>query len=195
LAFPLTFLLTDIINEYYGRVIVRQLTWVAIIVLLCLQPVVLASVAAPTISFNPSVSNEQMDSAFRTVMSPAWAIVIGSICAFIIGQYLDIWLFSWLRRWSGGRFLWLRSQGSTLVSQLIDSFVVIFIAFVLVPAATGGSPWPVGSATEVSTTNYVVKVIIAIGITPVLYLIHAGAKVWLGRAEAERLAHQAHPIP
>lgn len=195
LAFPMTFLLTDIINEYFGRAIVRQLTWVAILVLLCLQPVILGSVLVPTISFTPGITGEQMDQAFKTVLSPAWAIVVGSIAAFALGQYLDIWIFSRLRRLSGGKMLWLRSQGSTLVSQFIDSFVVIFLAFVIIPALVGGQPWDAAGAAKVSITNYVVKVLIAIGVTPVLYLIHAGVEMWLGKTEAHRLANQAHPHP
>ncbi len=193
LAFPLTFLLTDIINEYFGRAVVRVLTFVAITVLLVLQPVVVGAVQVPTISFTPGVTAEQMDLAVRTVLSPAWAIVIGSIAAFALGQWLDVVIFGRLRRLTGDRFLWLRSQGSTLVSQLIDSFVVIFLAFVFIPMATGGQPWAASGAFQVSLTNYVVKVFLAIGLTPVLYLVHVAVEGWLGRDEATRLKHQAHP--
>lgn len=192
LAFPLTFLLTDIVNEYYGRSVVRALTIVAITVLLVLQPVVVATVAVPTVSFNPAVSAEQMEASVRNVLAPAWAIVVGSIAAFALGQWLDVLLFARLRRLTGSRALWLRAQASTFGSQLVDSFVVIFVAFVLIPAALGQDPWPLGNATQVSTTNYVVKVGIAIASTPLLYLVHLGVVAWLGRSEATRLQGQAH---
>jgi uncharacterized integral membrane protein (TIGR00697 family) len=87
----------------------------------------------------------------------------------------------------------LRSQGSTLVSQVVDTFVVIFLAFVVIPAMTGGTPWNVRQAAEVSVTNYVYKFAIAVGTTPLLYLVHGAVDRWLGHELAERLAHEAHP--
>jgi queuosine precursor transporter len=192
IAFPLTFILTDIINEYFGKRIVRRLTIIAIATLIVLQPVVQAAVAAPTISFG-SMSTQDMDAAYRVVLGPSLPIIIGSTIAFLIGQLLDIGIFTWLRKRTGGKMLWLRSQGSTVASQLVDSFVVIFIAFVIYPAMTGGQAWATGQATEVSITNYVIKVIEAIAITPLLYLVHIGIDAWLGKATAESMVHQAHP--
>jgi len=193
LAFPLTFLLTDIINEYFGRAVVRVLTIVAITVLLVLQPVVLATVAVPTISFTPGISSEQMDQSVRNVLAPAWAIVVGSIAAFALGQWFDVVLFGKLRRLTGDKALWLRAQVSTFGSQLIDSFVVIFLAFVIIPMVIGQEPWKTAGAVQVSTTNYAVKVGIAILSTPLLYLVHLAVEAWLGKDEANRLKHQAHP--
>ena len=193
LYFPMTFVLTDILNEYFGSRVVRTLTFIAIGVVLLLQPLILWSIAVPTVSFNPAVSGEQMHQSFATVLGPSWAIIVGSCTAFAIGQLLDVSVFAWLRRITGARMLWLRAQVSTLISQLIDSFVVIFLAFVLVPMLTGGSPWPAASASEVSITNYAVKVVIAIGITPLLYGVHWAVEAWLGRDEAHRLAAAAHP--
>lgn len=192
LYFPLTFILTDIVNEYFGRRIVRSLTFVAIAVLLVLQPLVLWAIQVPTVSFNPAVPAEEMHRSFAVVLGPAWSIVIGSCAAFAIGQLLDVTVFSAIRRLTGGRWLWLRSQGSTLASQLVDSFVVIFLAFVLLPPLAGQSAWPAGLALGVSVTNYVIKVAITVAITPLLYAVHGGVRAWLGRDEAERLVRQAH---
>lgn len=192
LYFPLTFLLTDIINEYFGRRLVRTLTFVAIAVLLILQPLVLWAIHVPTVSFNPGVSAEEMHRSFATVLGPAWSIVIGSCAAFAIGQLLDVTVFSFIRRLTGGRMLWLRSQGSTLVSQLVDSFVVIFLAFVLLPPLVGQPAWPADMALGVSITNYAIKVGLTVLITPLLYLVHGLVRAWLGRDEAERLTAQAH---
>ncbi|MBA3686208.1 MAG: queuosine precursor transporter [Planctomycetes bacterium] len=201
IAFPATFILTDIINEYFGRRVVIRLTVIAIAVLLVLQPVVQAAVSAPTISFTEGVSSETMDQAYRIVLGPAWAIVIGSTVAFLIGQLLDIGVFTWLRRRTGSRMLWLRAQGSTVVSQLIDSFVVIFVAFVIYPHVAGAlgddrataSAWGAGAAAKVSFTNYVIKFIEAVALTPVLYLVHLGIDRWLGKSEAADLVARAHP--
>ena len=195
LYFPLTFILTDIINEYFGRRVVRTLTFIAIGVLLLLQPVILASIHATTVSFNPAVSKEVMHQSFATVLGPAWAIVAGSCTAFLIGQLLDVMVFEKLRRLTKGRMLWLRAQGSTLVSQFIDSFVVIFLAFVIIPKLTGcAEPWSVSGAAMVSLTNYVIKAVIAVAITPTLYVVHFMVELWLGRTESERLKALAHPV-
>lgn len=195
MAFPMTFVLTDIINEYFGRRLVLRLTAVAIISLLCLLPVLNAAVAAPTVSFNPEADAKTMDRAVRLAIGPSRNIIIASTIAFIIGQLLDISLFTWLRRKTKGRMLWLRAQASTVGSQLIDSFVVIFLAFVVLPTVFNdlSQPWPVGSAVQVSTTNYVIKFIISIGIIPVLYLVHFLIRLLLGRAQADFLVVQAHP--
>lgn len=194
LAFPLTFILTDIINEYFGRRIVRALTIIAIGVNLVLQPVVQTAVAVPVISFNPDVSGEEMQKAYRLVLGPSWPIVIGSMTAFLIGQFLDIRIFTWLRHLTGGRLLWLRSQGSTVVSQLIDSFVVIFVAFVIIPwLFSTMTPWTQAQATSVSLTNYTIKFLEAVALTPLLYIVHAAVDAWLGKATAEDLVREAHP--
>ena len=111
----------------------------------------------------------------------------------MIGQWLDAQLFTWLRRRTGGRLLWLRAQGSTVVSQAIDSYIVILLAFVVLPALTGTAPWKLGDAIAVATTNYVYKFVIAVGTTPVLYFVHGAVNGWLGKELAQRLAHEAHP--
>jgi uncharacterized integral membrane protein (TIGR00697 family) len=94
---------------------------------------------------------------------------------------------------TGGRLLWLRAQGSTVVSQLIDTLVVIYLAFVFLPVLTGGVPWTLGQAAEVSLTNYVYKFMIAVAITPLLYVVHWAVDTYLGPDEAAALVHAAHP--
>ncbi|MBA3708864.1 MAG: queuosine precursor transporter [Planctomycetes bacterium] len=192
LAFPLTFILTDIVNEYYGRKVVRTLTILAIMVNLLLQPVVQTAIRVPTITFGGPTAVE-MHQAYQLAFGQTWSIVVASLCAFTFGQFLDIWIFTWLRRKTGGRMLWLRAQGSTLVSQLIDTFVVIFLAFVIIPALVGGQPWPVAGAFTVSLTNYIYKFVIAVAVTPVLYLVHFGVDAWLGKDEAAIAVREAHP--
>jgi uncharacterized integral membrane protein (TIGR00697 family) len=126
-------------------------------------------------------------------LGQTWSIVVASMIAFLIGQWLDAQMFTWLRKRTGGRMLWLRSQGSTVASQFIDSYVVIVLAFVTLPALTGGTPWSMSDALAVASTNYVYKFAIAVGSTPVLYFVHNSVKRWLGAALSERLAHEAHP--
>lgn len=192
-AFPLTFILTDIINEYFGRRIVKVFTWLAIGVNLILQPVILGAAWAPTVSFTPGLSAEVAHAAYKTAFGQTWAIVAASLCAFAIAQYVDVWVFTWMRRKTGGKMLWLRSQGSTVVSQVIDTCVVIFVAFYVIPKLMGNSSWTMRQVGAVSVTNYVYKFVIAVLITPILYLVHGAVEAWLGHAAAEQLAHEAHP--
>jgi queuosine precursor transporter len=194
LAFPLTFILTDIINEYFGRPMVKLFTFAAIAVNLLLQPVVQVAIRVPAVSFTPGVTPEEIDRAYRLALGQTWAIVVASLTAFAIAQFLDVWIFTWLRRRTGGKMLWLRAQGSTAASQVVDTLVVIFVAFVVIPGVAGGEPWSGGQALRVAATNYVYKFAIAVGITPLLYGVHALVDAYLGKQEAEALILAAHPL-
>lgn len=89
--------------------------------------------------------------------------------------------------------LWLRSQGSTVVSQLIDTGIVIFVAFVVIPELLGNEHMTVEKAAVISLTNYVYKFLIAVLITPLLYFVHGLVHAWLGHEAAAALAREAHP--
>lgn len=193
LAFPLTFVMTDIVNEYFGRPIVRLFTWIAIAVNLLLQPVIRAAIAVPAISFTTGISDTEMQRGFEIALGQTTSIVLASLFAFALAQWLDVRVFTWLRHRTGGRYLWLRAQGSTVVSQLVDTLIVIYLAFVGIPLLTGGEPWALDDALSVALTNYVYKFAIAVGITPVLYLVHAAVDAYLGKQAAEALVHHAHP--
>ncbi len=193
LAFPLTFVMTDIVNEYFGKPMVRLFTLIAIGVNVLLQPVIRAAIAVPAISYTPGVSSDQMQEAYSIALGQTSAIVAASLVAFALAQWLDAQVFTWLRRRTHGRMLWLRAQGSTVVSQLIDTLAVIFLAFVWIPAATGGEPWTNAQALEVSLTNYVYKFLIAVVSTPSLYVVHIAVDAYLGKDVARALSDAAHP--
>ncbi len=193
LAFPLTFVMTDIVNEYFGRPYVKLFTWIAIVVNLLLQPVIRAAIYVPATSFTPGVTSEEMQRAYQISLGQTTSIVFASLIAFALAQWLDVQVFTWLRRATGGKMLWLRSQGSTVVSQLIDTFVVIFLAFVMMPLVFGGSSMTPAQAFSVSLTNYVYKFVIAVLSTPALYLVHAAVERYLGRDVAHGLVQRAHP--
>jgi uncharacterized integral membrane protein (TIGR00697 family) len=195
LAFPLTFILTDIINEYFGLRVVRLFTFAAIGVNVLLQVVVQVAIRVPTISFTEGVDDATLHQAYHFALGQSWAIVVASLVAFLIGQLLDVHVFSLLRRISGGKWLWLRAQGSTVVSQLVDTFVVIYLAFVVIPAIvpTGQGVLSGSQAFEVSITNYVYKFAIAVGITPLLYVVHGLVDLYLGKEQADALVREAHP--
>jgi uncharacterized integral membrane protein (TIGR00697 family) len=177
--FPVTFIVTDIINEYYGRRGIRFVTFVGMAMILFVLLILQIDMAIPAASFSPV-----QDDTFNTVFGASARIIVGSLTAYLIGQLIDIYVFHAIRRRTGSRLLWLRATGSTIVSQLIDSFVVLFIAFSGVLAA--------GQIIEVGFTNYIYKFLVAVGITPVLYVTHSLIDRYLGKEDAERMMAEAH---
>jgi uncharacterized integral membrane protein (TIGR00697 family) len=180
LVWPLVFLATDTINEFFGRPAVRFITWLTMAMIGWTFVVANLSIGIPAASFSPVD-----DAVFAKVFGQGRFIIVGSMCAFLLSQLVDVTVFHAVRRRLGGRHLWARATGSTLVSQLIDSFVVIYIAFWAsgqVDAAT---------ALSISLSSFAYKVGVAIGLTPVIYLTHSAVHRWLGHESAERLAHEA----
>ncbi len=112
-------------------------------------------------------------------------IIAGSITAFLIGQVLDATVFQAIRRLTGGRYVWLRATGSTLVSQLVDSFVVLYVAFYLF------GNWSFEQVLSVANTNYWYKFAAAILLTPVIYLAHFLIDRYLGQEETVELQQEA----
>jgi len=167
IPFPVTFIITDILNEYYGRKGVRFTTLLGMIMVLLAYLVILIGLMIPA-----SPESPVNDLAFETVFANSGLIIIGSVVAYLIGQLVDIQVFHYLRIKTGNKHIWLRATGSTIVSQLIDSFVVIFIAL--------GKYLPVEQLLKISSTNFIYKLGIAILITPLLYLLHNRINRYLG---------------
>ena len=114
-------------------------------------------------------------------------IIVGSIIAFLVGQIADVLIFHKIKRLTGDKALWLRSTGSTLVSQLIDSFVVIFIAFYLNPQYH----WSWEMVAAIGLVGYTYKFVIALAMTPILYVVHGIIDRYLGRDLAHRMIKMA----
>jgi len=177
--FPVTFIVTDIINEYYGRKGIRFVTFVGMGMILLVLAILQVDMRIPAAGISPVG-----DEAFNIVFSASGRIILGSLTAYVIGQLVDISVFHWVRDRTGERLLWLRATGSTIVSQLIDSFVVLFIAF--------SGVLSVEQIIDIGVTNYVYKFLIAIGITPLLYVMHRVIDRYMGKEEAERMMEEAH---
>ncbi len=178
LAFPVTFIVTDVMNEYFGRSGVRFVTMLGVVLVLFLFGILQVAIPLRTASFSP-VSDE----AFRTVFGATGRVIFGSVTAFVLGQLLDIALFHRLRRLTGGRHLWLRATGSTFGSQLMDTFIVLTVAF--------AGQLGFGRILAITLFNYGYKLLIAIGITPLIYLAHRLIDGYLGKETAEALAARA----
>jgi uncharacterized integral membrane protein (TIGR00697 family) len=130
-----------------------------------------------------------MQAAFANVFGQGLWTIGGSITAFLIGQLIDVAVFQRIRRLTGERWIWLRATGSTAVSQLVDSFVVLYIAFVL-----GPQQWPIDLFLAVGTVNYGYKMLMAVLLIPLIYLARRVIERYLGAGEAARLRSEAvHP--
>ncbi len=175
LPWPIVFLLTDLLNEFYGQKAVRRLSWItAGLIAYCFLIVGLSmSIPAFEIKGSKLATNE----AYNLVFGQAQAVIVGSIVAFLVSQILDAYVFDQIKQKTGNRFIWLRSTGSTLLSQLIDSYIVLYIGFVL-PGAMSLSTY-----FEVAPTNYLLKILIAILLTPLVYLGHYLVRRYLERSK------------
>jgi queuosine precursor transporter len=180
IPFPITFLVTDIINEYFGRRGIRFVTFLGMGMVVMGLVILQVDMAVPAAVISPVP-----DEAFNAVFGVSARIFIGSLIAYIIGQLVDISVFHALRERTGGKMLWLRATGSTVVSQLVDSFVVLTIAFL--------GTLSMGQIVQIGITNYVYKFLIALSITPFLYVVHALVDRYLGRDLAEQMVREAHP--
>ena len=179
LPWPIVFLLTDLLNEFYGYKAVKRLSWItAILIAYCFIIVGLA-IQIPAVEIEGSTLSD--DYSFNKVFGQAQMVIVGSICAFLASQLLDALLFKWIKSRTGSRYIWLRSTGSTVVSQLIDSYIVLYIGFVL-PGSLSFSDFM-----TIAPTNYILKLIIAILLTPLIYLGHYLIKKYVLTQKSEVL--------
>ncbi len=161
LPWPVVFLTTDLLNEYYGKEGVKRLTYMIVGLIIYTFVILYAGMGIPAVDFSP-VS----DASYSAVFGQSLWIIVGSIVAFVISQLLDVSIFWLFRNRTGGKHLWLRATGSTVFSQLIDTFIVLGIAFWLPGKLT------TGQYIDTSLTNYTYKLLIALSLTPLIYLGH-----------------------
>jgi len=192
LLWPVVFITTDIINEYFGKKGVRRITFITVgLIAYAFIAIYFAMKLAPAdfwLEVNATDATGaaiNINEAFRLVLTQGLNIIFASLVAFVIGQFVDVFVFHKLRKITGKRMIWLRATGSTLISQLIDSFVVLFVAFYFL------GPWSIEQVLAVGITNYVYKFLIAIGLTPLLYVAHFFIDRFLGKENAEAMMQEA----
>lgn len=192
ITWPLVFIMTDIINEYFGKKQVKFLSYLtAIFVLFCfLMTWISIQVTPADFWIQDTVEGEKvnMNLAFNKIFGQGMWIIFGSVTAFLLGQILDVSIFHQIKKRTGEKALWLRATGSTVVSQLIDSFVVAFIAFYLNPEYD----WSWQTVLAICLVGYVYKFTVAVLVTPLLYLIHKVVDNYLGKELSEKLLEEAH---
>jgi queuosine precursor transporter len=190
MLWPVVFIMTDIINEYFGVRGVRFISWLAVgFIIYAFAFAFLAIWLAPAgwwVTVNAERGVPDMQAAFANVFGQGLWTIAGSVTAFLIGQLIDVAIFQRIRRLTGERWIWLRATGSTAVSQLVDSFVVLYIAFVL-----GPQQWPIDLFLAVGTVNYGYKMMMALLMIPLIYGARRLIENYLGATESARLKAEA----
>ncbi len=191
LLWPIVFVMTDIVNEYFGKRGVRFISYTAVALILYGFVFAYAAIhlapAAWWVGANQNQGVPDLQKAFAAIFGQGLWTIWGSVIAFLLSQLVDVSIFSFILKKTGTRFIWLRATGSTAVSQIIDSFVVIYIAFVL-----GPQKWSMDLFLAVASLNYVYKMLAAIAMIPLLYGVRKLIHWYLGNDQAEHLHLHAH---
>jgi uncharacterized integral membrane protein (TIGR00697 family) len=193
LLWPVIFIMTDIINEYYGTKGVKFLSWLTIGLITYGFIMVFAAIKTVPVPWwittKQDIGIADMNAAYNGIFGQGLGIIIASMTAFLVGQFVDVFIFHKIKKVTGEKKIWLRSTGSTLVSQLIDSFVVLMIAFYFYPKLVPGqgSPWPFDQVIAICIVNYIYKFMMALLLTPVIYLMHGRIEKYLGHELAAEM--------
>jgi uncharacterized integral membrane protein (TIGR00697 family) len=168
IPWPVVFIITDLINEHFGKEGVRKLTFITTGLIIYAFLILFIGMHVPAVGFSP-VKDDQFTAVFGQSM---W-IIIGSVIAFVISQLTDVMIFWFFKNLTQGKMIWLRATGSTVISQLIDTFIVAGIAFWLPGKIT------LSEYLNMASTGYIAKLMIAIAMTPMIYAGHAAINAYL----------------
>ncbi|MEP6584550.1 MAG: queuosine precursor transporter, partial [Ginsengibacter sp.] len=180
---PLEFVITDIINEYYGPRAVRRISFTAVALIayaFCMYFIAIALPPAQVwLGSSKAQGVDNIQTSFSAIFGQNMRIIIGSVVAFLVSQVVDVTVFHRIKRATGHKHLWLRATGSTLVSQLVDSYIVLFIAF------SGIFKWQLILA--VGIMNYLYKFFMALILTPVIYYVEKRIEKYVGHETANQM--------
>lgn len=185
LLWPFVFITTDIVNEYFGPAGVRR---ISLITVFCISYAFLMLYLAIKVSpaefwLGTFAKDNQgnplnINYAYGAVLGQGMNIIAASLITFIVGQLIDAYIFQYLKKKTGEKMIWLRATGSTVVSQFIDSFVVLLLAFYIFPPKE--SAWSFSLVVSVAVINYLYKLTMAIALTPLIYIAHGWIDRYLG---------------
>lgn len=186
LNWPLVFVMTDLVNEYYGPKGVKWLTRLAILFILYAFAVVYVAVHVIPADFwiHPQINLNQ---AFAFIFGQSMWNIFASVTAFAISQWVDVITFHRIKHSTGEKALWLRATGSTVISQVVDTLTVTSILFYFNP----NFQWPFKQVLAISTVGYLYKFLVAVSTTPVLYIAHRIIDLYLGKEVSEQLRKSA----
>ena len=193
LIWPFVFVLSDIVNEYFGKKGVRRMSILSAAIIIYTSIIVMVSTSLPPAkswlehnSIDMLGHTLNINQAYLMIFRQGVAIIIGSVIAFILGQLIDVYAFHYIRKITGHRWLWLRATGSTVISQLIDSYVVLLVAFYLM------GKWTFHEILILGTIQYIYKVSLAVLLTPVVYLVHSMVDNYIGKSGAQEVIEETN---
>ena len=187
LLWPLEFVMTDIVNEFYGPKAVRRISYTAVALIAYAFLMYYTAMSIPPADFwitsgaNNNIPN--MQDAFSGIFGQGMRIIIGSLVAFLVSQLVDVYVFHKIKRATGEKRIWLRATGSTLVSQFVDSYIVLFIAF--------GGIFHWQQILAIGVVNYFYKAAMAIILTPVIIVAEKRIEKYVGHDVAKKMKRSA----
>jgi uncharacterized integral membrane protein (TIGR00697 family) len=183
LLWPLEFVITDIINEFYGPKVVRRISYTAVALISYAFLMYFMAIHVPPADSWIASSSKQgvsnLQDSFSAIFGSTSLIIVGSLVAFLVSQVVDVTVFHQIKKRTGHKHLWLRATGSTLVSQLVDSYIVLFIAF------SQYYTWQ--QILAIGMMNYFYKAAMAIVLTPLIYLIEGRIEKYVGHETAHKM--------
>lgn len=189
LLWPIEFVMTDIVNEYYGPKAVRRISFIAVglISYAFIMFYFAMSVTPPDwwLTTKTAEGIPNMQNAFAAIFGQGMWIIVGSLVAFLVSQIVDVTVFHKIKKATGEKRIWMRATGSTLVSQLVDSFIVLFIAFKL------GADWTWQKVLAIALVNYSYKFAMAIILTPLIYFVEGRIEKYVGHDTAMKMKKMA----
>lgn len=192
LIWPVVFIFSDIINEYFGKEGVRRISFITAGMVGYSFIIVLMWTGMPPADFwlkvnglDPLGRPFDINYAYTAIFRAGLGIIVGSLTAFLVSQLIDAYVFHYFRKITGHKYLWFRATGSTVVSQVIDSFVILFIAFYFL------GNWRLEQVFRVGFIQYLYKVLLAIALTPLIYLVHILIDNYLGKESSEKVIEEA----
>ncbi|MBB5174867.1 queuosine precursor transporter [Texcoconibacillus texcoconensis] len=156
ITYPLTFLITDSISEVYGKQTAKKVVWIGLLTNLLMIGFFYVAIQLPP------AGNFGMQAEFEMILGAVPRVVAASLTAYIVSQLFDVALFHKLKQWTQEKHLWLRNNGSTFASQLLDSTIFVVIAFYGV--------MPTAALVMMIISQYIVKLAIAVIDTPFVYM-------------------------
>jgi len=189
LLWPLEFIVTDIVNEYYGPKAVKRISYTAIVLITYAFVMFYGSMHIPPADFwigsKQDIGITNMQTAYTGIFGQGMWIIVGSLTAFLVSQLIDVYVFHKIKKVTGEKRVWLRATGSTVVSQLVDSFIVLFIAFKI------GNGWSWQLVLAICLVNYAYKFTMAIVLTPVIYGVEHLIEKYLGKEISQQMKRSA----
>jgi uncharacterized integral membrane protein (TIGR00697 family) len=166
LPFPITFLLTDLVNEYFGKRAARRMAYISFAMAAFTWGLIYVARLFPTLTGIPGTATPE---AFENIFGAAAIMYVASILAFLAGSMIDISLFAIFKKLTGGKLVWVRTTGSTIISQMFDSLLVTFLFFLVIPKVLGQASSDAVWILKTAATGYILKFFIAVALTPAVY--------------------------